>query len=627
VREGWKLFGRRVVRWVVLVCVGVGWLGVPVRGGAVPPVAVVSVGDAAVMEGASGARQVTVPVTLSRPAVSDVVVSYVVEGGSATAGVDFEARRLSGRLRFGQGNVISVRRGVVVKVVGDELDEDDETITVRVVAVSGRAVVGRAEGTVTVLDDDSGKGQEDGGVAVGDVTVVEGDEGGVRRIRLPVTLAAPLPNEFTVRYDVTPGTASASEDFVVQRASGTVRIPAGALRGHVEVIVLADTLAEDDESVLVTLSNPSAFTVSRSVGTLTILDDDEEDDPGSGSGGGNGGGGGSEVDGFDVYAVPPEPLEPFTPMKWSASRVWSHVDSNSVMSCGVQVNRSLWCWGFGVLGDGDTARYSANPVQVDGDGSDEWSTVAVGVGYACAIDSLADLYCWGDDGNGRLGLGTVGTAVVPGRVVGPRGWQRVSVGTNSTCAIRIEGSLWCWGRISRDWSTAVPAQMGSDYDWQDVSVSRFHACGIRSAQLWCWGSSPPNRTTPYNTMSGNTFSAVRVQGATEEAGWKAISVSYTHLCGIRTDRSAWCAMWEDQPQEMSSPQGAWLSIVAVFNDADYDQPVAYSCGIISTLAEGNTLRCWRADDRQATNRESEGRGDWITVSQGRESQLGVLAVR
>ena len=45
---------------------------------------------------------------------------------------------------------------------------------------------------------------------------------------------------------------------------------------NVPVAVLADTTDEEDETVTVTLSNPSEVTLNDAIGILTITDDDNE---------------------------------------------------------------------------------------------------------------------------------------------------------------------------------------------------------------------------------------------------------------------------------------------------------------------------------------------------------------
>ena len=429
-------------------------------------------------------------------------------------------------------------------------------------------------------------------MAVGDVTVVEGDEGGVRRIRLPVTLAAPLPNEFTVRYDVTPGTASASEDFVVQRTSGTVRIPAGALRGHVEVIVLADTLAEDDESVLVTLSNPSAFTVSRSVGTLTILDDEEDD-------GGPGG------PGKTIYAWGANHFGQFgngttipstSPVPGPAGTGWTQVAAGGAHACGVRIDGTLWCWGWnndGQLGNG-TATDSSVPVQ-EATGATDWTQVAAGSRHSCGIRGTGTLWCWGWNAYGELGDGTNNSSSVPVQVGTASDWTRVTADRH-TCGIRGAGTLWCWGRNSDgqlgDGSytdSNVPVQEASEAtDWTQVAAGRGHSCGIRgTGTLWCWGRNADGELGDGSYSS----SSVPVQVGTA-SDWTRVSAGAWVSCGIRGGGTLWC--WGDNyygQLGVGSYTDSNVPVQEATGATDWTRVVAgpfHSCGI----RRPGTLWCW-----------------------------------
>ena len=82
---------------------------------------------------------------------------------------------------------------------------------------------------------------------------------------------APL-SDLTVTYTVA-GTATAGVDYVA--LSGSAVIPAGS--SYVDILIkpIDDTIAEMNETVVVTLSANSAITLgSAKVATVTILDND-----------------------------------------------------------------------------------------------------------------------------------------------------------------------------------------------------------------------------------------------------------------------------------------------------------------------------------------------------------------
>ncbi len=109
------------------------------------PVAV-SVADARAEEGTD--ETIDFAVTLSREASGTVAVAYATADGSATAGEDYT--RASGELRFAPGET---EKTVSVPVLDDAVDEDEETLTLRLLNASGAAIAdGMATGTIENSD-------------------------------------------------------------------------------------------------------------------------------------------------------------------------------------------------------------------------------------------------------------------------------------------------------------------------------------------------------------------------------------------------------------------------------------------------------------------------------------------
>ena len=83
-----------------------------------------------------------------------------------------------------------------------------------------------------------------------------------------VTRIGNISGALTVRYAVT-GTATAGSDYAT--LSGTISIPSGATTATIVVTPVDDTLIESNETVVVTLSSNSLYTVAApSAGTVTI---------------------------------------------------------------------------------------------------------------------------------------------------------------------------------------------------------------------------------------------------------------------------------------------------------------------------------------------------------------------
>ena len=87
-----------------------------------------------------------------------------------------------------------------------------------------------------------------------------------------VSLNHTVDEDVTVEYATSNGTATAGVDYT--ETSGTLTIAAGSTSGIISIPVLADTLDEDNETINITLSNPTNAAISDSTATLTITDDD-----------------------------------------------------------------------------------------------------------------------------------------------------------------------------------------------------------------------------------------------------------------------------------------------------------------------------------------------------------------
>ena len=108
-------------------------------------------------------------------------------------------------------------------------------------------------------------------ISIADLGIAEGNAG-TTPASFAVSLSAATGAAVTVGFVATAGTATAGADFTA--VSGTLTIPSGSVTGTVAVPVLGDTLDENDETFLVTLSAPVGATLGDGQATGTILDDD-----------------------------------------------------------------------------------------------------------------------------------------------------------------------------------------------------------------------------------------------------------------------------------------------------------------------------------------------------------------
>jgi hypothetical protein len=118
--------------------------------------------------------------------------------------------------------------------------------------------------------------------SVGDASVVEGDSGDARKLRIPVTMSNPTTSAISVDYTVDAGSATVPDDFdakVGEAKTLTFKPTAAGVTPttkFVTIKVVPDTAVEGDEDLTVTLGNPTGgYTIGRDTGTGTILDDDD----------------------------------------------------------------------------------------------------------------------------------------------------------------------------------------------------------------------------------------------------------------------------------------------------------------------------------------------------------------
>jgi hypothetical protein len=251
--------------------------------GTVSPPPTVSVGDVSLLEGDSGVRTMTFPVTLAEPARSTVSVDYSVTGVTATGatkpGTDVDFRAASGTLTFqpaARTGQTPLARSVSVRLFGDTTVEPDETLAVTLSNPTGGAGLGRSDATGTILNDDPGTGLR---VGVGDASIVEGNAG-TRSVVASVTLsAAPGTTIVSVPYTIAGGTAiwgktpSSLADFG-GALSGTLTFRGAAITRTITIPIYANTTPQIDRTIIVNLGSVTGATAIRSGGVVTILDDD-----------------------------------------------------------------------------------------------------------------------------------------------------------------------------------------------------------------------------------------------------------------------------------------------------------------------------------------------------------------
>src|SRR5262249_4806753 len=161
-------------------------------------------------------------------------------------------------------------QNVPVAVRGDLDVEADETFTVTLANPGGGATLGRAGGTATIRNDDANK------LSIGDSAVVEGNSG-IAALKFTITLSDPAPQPISVEVNTADGTATAvGGDYTPITGLIVTFQPGGPLSQIVTVDVTGETRIEVDETLTLSLSNPSGpnVLIADGSGEGRVINDD-----------------------------------------------------------------------------------------------------------------------------------------------------------------------------------------------------------------------------------------------------------------------------------------------------------------------------------------------------------------
>ena len=192
-----------------------------------------------------------------------MTVNYAITGTATGSGTDFTLA--NGTLTINAGATTGTI--TIASIVNDSLDEANETVIVTL-SSPGNATLGSDDvHTYTINDNDNAP------VVDFNATSSNGAES-VSSKAITVDLSVVSAKNITVNYAVT-GTASGSgNDYTL--GSGTITINAGATTGTITIAsIIDDSIDEADETVVLTLSNPSNATLGTDrAHTYTITDND-----------------------------------------------------------------------------------------------------------------------------------------------------------------------------------------------------------------------------------------------------------------------------------------------------------------------------------------------------------------
>ena len=203
----------------------------------------------------------TITVTTSGASSMLISVDYTTSNGTATAPDDYQGT--SGTLIWLAGD--SDSKTITVPIVDDNIDESNETIDIEFSNVTNASMPTTLR-TITILDDDPIPS-----LSIADHRVREGEPGAARKTHITVTLSHPSSQQVSVEYDVKYGTADFADIFL--HPGPLTWNPGEDGDKFIEVDILGDTIAEDDEYFDLILHNPSNAEILKESGRVTIIGD------------------------------------------------------------------------------------------------------------------------------------------------------------------------------------------------------------------------------------------------------------------------------------------------------------------------------------------------------------------
>ena len=227
------------------------------------PVSHFAINSVGLTEGNAGTTNLTF--TISYTGTSNTIsVDWATADGTATAPADYTAS--SGTASFVAGGPMS--RTITVPVVGDLLDEANETFTVNLTnpQLPATADITTPTGTGTITDNDPTPS-----LVINDVSLTEGNAG-TANATFAVTLSAPSGRNVTVNYATANSTAIQPGDYTT--TTGTLTFTPGQVVQTIAVPVVGDPNDETNETYFVNLSGATNATIADAQGLGTVINDD-----------------------------------------------------------------------------------------------------------------------------------------------------------------------------------------------------------------------------------------------------------------------------------------------------------------------------------------------------------------
>src|SRR4051794_2893698 len=219
-----------------------------------PSNAKLTIDDVRVAEGNSGTTPAVFTVRL-QPANATVTATVDYRTLAITANPGFDFVDTQGTLTFRAGETVKT---FTVPIIGDTLDEGDESFTVQLLNPVN-AAIDRGTATGTIIDDDHG-GPVLPFASIDNVSVAEGNSG-LRSAVFTLRLSTPATTLTRVRFQTQDGTAAANSDYLA--ANAEITFQPGEIVKTFTVAIIGDVVFESDETFNVIITGADNATFSN----------------------------------------------------------------------------------------------------------------------------------------------------------------------------------------------------------------------------------------------------------------------------------------------------------------------------------------------------------------------------
>ena len=213
--------------------------------------------------GAEDISSVAITVDLSAASSNNITVNYAVTGTATGSGTDYTLANGTLTISAGATNGTITIAGIV----DDSSEEGDETVIVTLSSPSNAILGNDSVHTYTITDNDGTPS-----IAFSDASSNASESISSRSVDVVIPFSSEAVIE--VDYDVTGGTAGLGSDYSL--SSGSVSVDSGAITGTITIpTIINDSEDEDDETIIITLSNPINATLGSTIVHTVIINDDD----------------------------------------------------------------------------------------------------------------------------------------------------------------------------------------------------------------------------------------------------------------------------------------------------------------------------------------------------------------